>query len=309
VKFRRWWWLLVPCFGLFEWAAHAYFASRPPRDAEWDELLAVVTELGREGTLVVVAPHWAEPHARRVLGDRWMPLAHVARAENSTFATALEISILGADSELEDWRVVETRQAGKFRLRVLENPAPQTVLFDFVGAIEQGRARVESVRGKGDSAESKPCSWNERARVANGALHGHPTFPKRRFECQDGNWHFVGSTVIEDQSYRGRRCIWAQPGQGKQTRIVFEGVTLGDRIVGHGALPYFLERESDGTPVELTVSVAGELLGKFRHEDGEGWKRFEFSTAQYAGQTHDVEFTTSSKRSHQREFCFQADVR
>jgi hypothetical protein len=238
-----------------------------------------------------------------------MPLAHVARADDSTFETALEISILGEKSELAHWRTLETREIGKFKLRVLENPAPEQVLFDFVSAVEQGKAEVAAVRGKGGAEEVRPCRWNEKARVENGALHGHPTFPKRRFECQDGSWHFVGSTVIEDQRYRGRRCIWAQPGQGKRTRIVFEGVTLGNRIVGHGALPYFLERESDGTPVELTVSIGGEPLGKFRHEDGEGWKRFEFSTEKYAGQTHTVEFATSSKRSHLREFCFQADVR
>jgi hypothetical protein len=119
----------------------------------------------------------------------------------------------------------------------------------------------------------------------------------------------VGQTVIEDENYLPRRCIWAQPAEGQKTVIRFEAVVLGKSITGYGALPYFLERESKGTPVELEVRVDAEQVGRFKHQDGEGWKRFEFDTSAYAGQTHDVEFRVSSKKSRAREFCFQAAVR
>lgn len=305
VSWRRWVWLVVPVIGLAEWAAHAYFASRPPQAQDWDELAPVVSELLQEGTLVNVAPYWAEPHARRVLGDQWMPLAHVARPDETGFARGVEISILGQTAELADWRVEQERQVGKFRLRVLTNPQPQPVLLDFVQRIERGAAEVFTFKSK----QETPCAWNPSAKVENGALHGHPTFPKTRFECGDGAWHSVGRTVIEDQNYRPRRCIWAQPGEGKKTLIRFAEVTLGDRITGYGALPWFLERESNGTPVELSVKVGDEHVGKFTHADGEGWKRFEFATSAFKGQSLTVEFQVSSKRSRQREFCFQADIR
>ena len=119
----------------------------------------------------------------------------------------------------------------------------------------------------------------------------------------------VGSTVIEDQYYKPRRCIWAHPAEGRTTVIRFDGVTLGRSLTGYGALPYFLERESKGTPVELEVLVEGKSVGEFRHKDGEGWRGFEFDTSSFAGQSHSVEFRVSSKKARAREFCFQAAVR
>jgi hypothetical protein len=305
VKVRRWSWLLVPALGLLEWGAHAYFAGRPPTAQEWDELPAQVTKWVAADTLVVVAPSWAEPHARRVLGDRVMPLSAVARPDESRYVEAVEISILGAESEVSAWTELKAERSGKFQLRLLRNPQPVPVLVDFVARVQSGAATVVSTRAK----EAADCAWTTNARVENGALHGHPTFPKQRFVCPGEAWHMVGATVIEDQNYRPRQCIWAQPGEGRKTSITFDAVLLGQSITGYGALPYFLERESKGTPVELDVLVDGERLGRFRHEDGEGWKKFEFSTARYSGGTHAVEFRVSSKRSRAREFCFQAAVR
>lgn len=306
MHWSRWWWLLIPVLGLVEWGAHAVYAARPPEADDWDAIAEVIREMRDDDQLVVVTPYWAEPHARRVLGDWAMPLRDVARPDDERYAHAIEIGILGAPSELPGWRVTSERQVDKFRLRQLENPSPSPTLVDLVDRLVPGQASASTLRSK----KRQACEWTTRGRVENGALHGHPTFPKRRFECKGGgSWHFVGTTVIEDQNYRPRRCVWAHPPGGGKTVVTFHDVKLGSKIVGYGGLPYFLERESKGTPVRLEVFVGDRRLGELIHDDGQGWRRFELSTQPLAGESHDVEFRVSSRKAHQREFCFQADIR
>ncbi len=305
MSWSRWWWLFVPALGLIELAAHAYFASAPPTEEQWKEVAPIIEKWRQDQELVVVAPYWAEPHARRVLGDRFMPVEQVARPDDDRFASALEISILGQESDLTGWKAVDETTVGKFRVRRLENPNAMPPKLNFVDLISPKTAQVSTLRGR----KRTRCDWTSKGHVENGALHGHPTFPKRRFECGGGSWHFVGVTVIEDQHYRPRRCIWAHPATGKATVVRFEGVTLDTRLIGYGGLPWFLERESHGAPVLLEVFIDDDNVGSMEHEDGEGWKRFELSTEPYAGEAHAVEFRISAKKARQREFCFQVDVR
>ncbi len=274
---------------------------------DWEQLRAPIAEMRQAGELVVVAPYWAEPQARRVLGDDAMPLEHVARPDTERFTQAIEISILGQDSEVSGWKLIDEQRVGAFRLRRFDNPNPDPPKLDLVDWVDSEHAWVASMRNKKDV---QPCSWTDKAKVSNGALHGHPTFPKERFNCtRGGDWHFVGVTAIEDQNYRPRRCIWAHPAPGRKTAVRFKNVPLGSKIVGYGGLSYFLERDGKGAPIKLQLRVAGKKIDTWTHDDGEGWKRFEFSTEQYAGQNADVEFRVYSKSAHHREFCFQADVR
>src|SRR5690606_31423582 len=110
------------------------------------------------------------------------------------------------------------------------------------------------------------------------------------------DWSFVGVTVIEDQGYRPRRCIWAHPASRGTLEIHFEAVTLGTTLRGYGGLPWLFEREWHGTPIELEVLVGGESVGTWEHRDGEGWKRFELSTAAFAGKQLPVDFRVRSRR-------------
>ena len=296
---------LIALFGVTEFALHLYFSRAAPRLSEWEALRPAVERLVDAGTLVVVAPSWAEPNARFALGDQLMPLSQVARADESRFERALEISTLGQSaSELGEWQLESEQREGRFVLRSWSNPRVMPVLYDFLEHTDPEHARV-SVHRQGKSDD---CPWTK-AKVSNGDLHGHPTFPARRFVCPYGDWSFVGTTVIEDQLYRPRRCIWAHPVSRGVLAVCFESVPIGATIRGYGALPYFFEREARGTAIELAVYVAGEPVGDWQHADGQGWKAFEFSTARFAGQHHPVEFRVQSKRAWRREFCFQADVR
>lgn len=296
--------MLLPAAGLAELGGHVYFSSRPPKLDEWRSARSAVAALRGHGELVVVAPAWAEPNARSAFGDALMPVEDVARPDESSRARAVEVSILGASApELGRWKLVSEQRVGKFRLRVLDNPAPASVIYDFVDHVRE--AHVTDLRG----ASEAPCSWTIAARRSAGGLHGDPAFPAMRHECGGAESHFVGVTVVEDEKWRGRRCIWAMPTGGATLSVRYAGVPVGKVVRGYATLPWWLERELHGTPVEMTVLVGGREIGRYVHRDGDGWKGFDFATGALAGTRADVEFRIDSRRSHDRQFCFQADTR
>jgi hypothetical protein len=296
----------VALLGLLELGLHLYFSRAAPSLEQWSALKPVVARLAPSGTLVVASPRWAEPNARFAFGAELMPLGQVARADESGFEHALEVSILGeAASELRGWHLESEQREGAFVLRSWTNPQVSPVTYEFVDHLSPADATVSVLRAKGPA---EPCPYGN-GKVTNGDLGGHPTFPRKRFICSGAEWQMVGATVIEDQEYRPRRCIWAHPSNRGTLNVRFESVPIGARISGYGALPYLFERETHGTPIEVEVLVAGASVGRYQHLDGEGWKRFEFSTAAFAGQSQPVEFQVRSRVVRDRQFCFQASVR
>jgi hypothetical protein len=295
-------WLLIPALGLVELGAHAYFAKRAPRIDDWRAAAPSVRELRRAGEPVVVAPAWAEPLARQAFGDELMPLAHVARPDMSGFARAIEVSAMGERSiELASWRVAEERSFGRFRLRVLENPKPHSITFDFVERLVPAQVEVFDAPGR-------PCRYNPNAATVSGGLGGHPTFPVKRFECS-GAQHVVAVTVIDDEDYRARRCIWAPPSPAGPVTLRFRGVALGDRIHGYTGMPWVLARDGVGGTVDLEARVAGESIGRATHPDQRAWVAFDLATGRHAGTTADVELVVTAQVAQNRPFCFYADTR
>jgi hypothetical protein len=233
-----------------------------------------------------------------------MPLAQVARADVSTYPEVIEVSILGSRSdELTGFREIAERRAGKFTLRVLQNPAPAKVTFDFVEGLPS--ASVFDVSG--DRVD--PCHWDARARRSAGGLHGNPAFPSERHLCPGPEHHFAGVTVVEDETWRPRRCIWAHPVDKKTLTLRYSDVPLGKTIRGYGALPWWLEREEKGAPVDLEIAVEETVIGRYRHEDGQGFRSFEMPTGAFAGKTASVELRVSTRRARDRQFCFVLDSR
>jgi hypothetical protein len=301
----RWAFALVPLVGVGELGAHLFFAKRTPSFDAWSTVRDAVASEKRPGELLVVSPHWADPAARRAFGDELMPMRDEARPDESRYASALEVSILGEHApELDGWREESRRTEGKFVLRHLANPAPAKVLFDFVDA---ARPPFADVRG---TEPAVACPWNTRAVVEAGGLGGHPTFPAERFECPGGIFFNVGATIIADQDFRPRRCLWSHPlGRGELVTR-FRGVPLGSVIRGHGGMYWITEREKKGAPVTLTVRVNGDTLGSFTHVDGDGWKAFEMPLGARAGaKDAEVEFAVTTPSYRDRHFCFEADTR
>ncbi len=293
----------LPALALIELAA-GFAAVAPPADA-YAPLEPVVERLHREGDLVVMAPRWAEPNARAVLGDRTMRLADLARSDVSRYTRAIEISLGGErDPELAGFREVSATDVGPFRVRELENPKPERPTYDFVE-----RFGPETVGVFGSDPE-ETCVFNARARVLTGGLGGHPTFPSRRFECAGGPFFGVGVTVVADEQFLPRRCIFAHPPERGERVLRFGDVALGDRIVLHSGMYWMVERERKGAPVELSVRVDGELVGAIVHEDGQGWRRDELELGAHARAPHaTVELAVSSRSYVGRHFCFEATSR
>lgn len=300
-----WLYALLPLAAVVELVAGVRGRSVAPDDAAYDELLPVVAPLYRDGDLVVVAPRWAEPHVRRALGDDFFPLAAVARSDSARFSRAIEISLLGEEApDLVGFREVERREAGELRVRVLENAATEPVIFDFVEHLEP---RYASAFGTDPEVR---CAWSDTARVASGGLGGTPTFPAKRFVCQDDFYLNVSATIIADEKFLPRRCIYAHPTATGARVIRFDKVPLGQRIVGHSGMYWMIERSKLGAPVDLEVRVDGDSIGTVTHTDGEGWKRFELDLGAHAhAEEATVELVISTKRYEHRHFCFQADTR
>ena len=296
-------WLAVPALGLAELGGHAHFAGRAPNLEQWQAIKEPVVQLRREREVVVVAPDWAEPLARHVLGPELMPLGDVARPDLTAYPRAIEVSILGREAaELSGWATLDEREVGKFRVRVRENPAPAKIRYNFVDHTTPAQAAVFEQGGR------VPCRWREHAPRMTGGLHGHLAFPARRFQCSGGAYFFVGQTVVDDQEYRPRRCIWAHPTRDSLL-IRYPEVPLGGIVRGYGALSWFLMRDGAGTPIEMQVKVNGDTIGQVVHRDQQGWSPFEFSTQQHSGHVAEVEFVISSAALQHRHFCFYADTR
>jgi hypothetical protein len=301
----RYLWLVVPALGLVELLLHVVFSRRAPRVEEWKELSAPVRRLKRPADLLVVAPAWAEPIARHALGDAPFPLDQLARADASSFARALEVSALGARAEeTRTWRVVSEEEQGRFTLRVLENPALVKPRYRFIDHVLPEKLSVALVM---DERET-PCNWNPRARVSTGGLHGHVAFPRERFQCPGGESSFVGATVIDDQEYLPRRCIWAHPPPRGALRLRFSGVPLGRTIRAWAGLSYFLFRDGLGQPVSIAFRTGERLLGEHRHRDEWGFRAFSFSTPDVANTMDDVEVFVRAEGAPNRDFCFVAET-
>lgn len=295
----------LPALGLGELGAHVYFSRRAPDFDAWRAIAAPVAAMKQPGDLVIIAPAWADPVARRALGDALMPIRDAARPDESRYAAAIEVGILGQHAdELAGWQEEAHREQGKFLLRRLTNPSPARVVFDFVDHLAPPAV---DVRG---TEPPVVCAWNPRARIVAGGLGGNPTFPAERFECPGGVFFNVGVTVIADEEFRPRRCIWSHPFKGGEIITRFRDVPLGAVIRGHAGMYWMIERERAGAPVTLAVRVDGETVGEATHVDGDGWASFEFPLGAHAGASGAVvEFAVTTQNNAHRHYCFEADTR
>jgi hypothetical protein len=302
----RFLWLLVPLAGLLELALFVRDSRLAPRVSDWQAVRAQVVQLKQPADLLVVAPEWADPLARFAFGDQLMPIRDVARADVSAYPRALEVSTLGSSApELSDWKVGEQRVVGRFQLRVRENPNPAHILFSFLDHAEPTFLAVTA----GDSGESeRPCVYTQHAQSSTGGLHGHLAFPRERYSC-GGEEFFVGVTILDDQEYRPRRCLWAEPRGGESVRLSFTNVPMGRKIYGYAGLSYFLFRDGQHEATLISVHVAGQQVGSYEHHDERGWHHFEFDTSRFTGQVANVEFDVSSADPRDRQLCFYADTR
>lgn len=301
----RYLWLLIPGLGVGELGAHLSFSARAPAIDAWRALAPAVRAQKRAGEPVVVAPEWAEPLARHAFGDAVFPLAELARADDESLSRVLEVSALGArHAGTSGFRIVsETEQAG-FTLRVLENPRPLRARYRLLEHVSPSELTVTVVEGE----QSTPCVFSDRARVFAGGLHGPVAFPRERFVCPGPASAFVGITVIDDQDYRPRRCLWAQPPPGGVLKLVFADVPFSAALRGFAGVSYFLFRDGDAPPVTLALASQGIAFGRYEHHDRSGWHGFRLATPALAGKRAPLELEVSAPGNESRDFCLALEV-
>jgi len=303
----RYLWLLVPLAGVAEPVLAAYQGRRAPTQEKWALLEPRVRALKGPRDFIVIAPEWAEPLARHAFGDTLMPITSVARADEAPFERALEIDELGGTAPaVASWPILSEEKAGDFRIRIRKNPGYRPPTFALLDHLEPGEVRVTETH----QGQTRDCEYSAHAPPSAGGLHGHPAFPHERFTCGRAESDFVGITIIDDQNYAPRRCIWANPAVGDSLTLSFANVRLANTIQGYAGLPYFLFRDEGWPSIGLSVAISGVKVGSYEHVPASGWHGFSFDTRQFSGRTATVDFTIQSSRdAREQSFCFYADAR
>jgi hypothetical protein len=300
-------WLAVPLVGLGELGASVYFSRRAPQIDEWRGLASEVRARKRDSDLIVIAPEWAEPLARTAFTDQLMPILDVARPDEKSYPRALEISALGHESPLvTSWPVLREERLGKFWLRTRQNPHFEPPLFVLT---EHALPPELSVSERGPSGESTPCRYGTRPPSSASGLLARPAFPRLRFSCGPSEGDFVGTTIIEDQHDRARRCLWANPAPGGLLTLNFASVPLGDWLDGYVGFPFFRFRDQGWPKVTMSFAVDAVALGTHDHLPESGWHPFRLSTAQFRGGSHEVRIQIFGADSRELELCFYAATR
>lgn len=117
----------------------------------------------------------------------------------------------------------------------------------------------------------------------------------------------MGVTVIEDQSYRPRRCVLVDPVARGQIVLRFNAVPLTKRLVGFAGFSYFLHRDVAGKQVQLSVREGERELGQHGAEPAAGWARFELARSDVAGAAIEIQVERLSPEPG--DFCFALEAR
>ncbi len=298
--------LLVPTVGIAELAFDLFFATRAPTVSEWVELGTHLQGARSEGDLVVISPNWAEPLARQAFGDTLMPLADVGRSDVTGYGRAVEVSLFGERSpELSQFHEVGSETFGRFTIRSLENQNPEPILYSFTDHVRPNE--VFPVEWNGEAERS--CAFTDHAESSGGGLGGHNAYPRERFRCSGGEAYFVGVSVMDDQNYRPRRCIYAHPLVNGNLHVRFPNVPVGRKIRGYAGESFLIARDATNSGVELAVFVNGREIARHGFRSSEGFAPFDFALPPPSAPTMEVTFQIQSKEPREREFCFQAEVK
>ena len=301
--------LLIVCvclIAVWETAAHFVLNGRAPSSQEWQGIKPRVSALFNRGDLVIAAPAWGEPLARQALGDALMPLPVVARADDDEFPRAIQIGILGQERrEFSDWPELHRETFGKFELSVRKNPTFEPIRYQLLEHVDSTSMTVSQLRNGHDEA----CPFNDSAAMSAGNLGGDPTAPKMRFVCSGGPLHWVGVTIIDDEKYRPRRCMWAPPLAAGPLVLRFYQVPFGRHLVGHAGAPWLMVRDGVGPPITLTASTSRGTLGSVAAKDTDGWVRFEWNTESLENTTADLQLSIVGAQGGDQRFCFTLESR
>ncbi len=301
---RRYLFALIPLLGLLELVLHLSQVSSSVPDSDWLAARAAVKALAKPDDLVVFAPFWADPIGREFFKDDVATMEREARPDDSRFPRAIEVSIRGAHlPELAGWTQEARQKVGKITLTTYANPHYTRVIDDLVAHFDPQRTTVWRLDTAGPNAgRESPCPIT-RGRSQTGNIGFGPATPGEHFGCPSS---FVGISVMQPLDYQAHRCIYSQLPSGGTTRIRFRDVVFGKALHGHHAISWAQERFKQGTPVTISFTAGGHLLGRFVHNDGDSWKPFDMETTDLAGTTGELVVDISTANARERSYCFEA---
>lgn len=295
----KWWFFAVPAVGIGELILQLVQTHSVVPTKDWEAARAYVAANAKPEDLVAFAPRWTDPIGREMFGPELATLEREARADDTSFPRAFEVSIRGgALPEFEGWTRSGEASFGRVKVVTWTNPSAAHVIDDLVSLADPSHLQV--FRG------ATACPFTHAA-PESGSIGSGPGIPADRFVCPGGG--FAASLVLSDLDYQPRRCIYVPPQAGAPVRLELSPVRFGKALHGHHGLDAQAEREKRGAPITLTFRTEQGPIGSVTHYDGDGWKGFEFDTSDLAGQSERLIVEVSAPSAEQRWYCFQADTR
>ena len=299
---KNWFFLVVPVVALVELGAHAWQLHRVVPPEAWVAARHAVEKKIQPADGLVFAPTWTDPLGRHAFSDL-ATIAREAPQDYERFPRAFEVSIRGAHAKgLTGWRPLDTETVGPITITLLQNPSPVTIKDDLLSHVSAERMTVSRV----EPGKETPCTFTHTTAQSGGLGFG-PTVPADRFVCPGGG--FAGVSILHSVGHAPRQCLFVPPlGGAAVLRLRFADVAFGDAIHGYHGLQQEDENRG-GAPVTLAFQVGDRALGKFTHQDGQGWSSFEMNTTDLSGQRGDVIVDVSTSNAARRHYCFQAETR
>lgn len=316
--------LLLPAIGLLELGAGVWQRRSIAADDEWKAAEKVLAAERRDGDVIVVLPPWAEPHARRALGDPFFPIPMIARPDDSRPVRALvlvddghDLDEAGLDPRFFPRSAASPAQRLTAHLSLVTVPSthPGTALDDLLDHAHPEAIGVTRRRG----ATQAGCSFRRGLPAVAGGLFAPPALPPDRWSCEgdaafgerDPSLGGIAPTVQEDERFRPRRCLAAPIAGGQDTATVIEtqALALGPFLTGHGGVYWTRQRTREGADVTLDVFLDDRSVGQVSFAEGRGFQPFQLRLDRPEGARGTLRFELRTRDGTARPFCFEATTR
>ncbi len=317
---RSYWFIFLALAGTIELCAHYAQTRGAVTEAEWAAAREALEPMVEPSDLVLMAPAWADPLARKYFGEAIFNLDRIAFSDVSAFPRAIEISMRGQKrAELSAFKLRQEIKSGPFTLSVLENPSYEKRLdqvLAHVGTANMHLMRLDNAApGAPIQRIENDCPFVTRAIQSGGLGFGAP-HPAKHYECPKGG--LAGISILTDLDYNPRHCLLIFPPGGKsKIQIRLDAFHFGKKLHGSHGVYVHSERLLKFEPITLAISSNQAPLGKISHIDGEGWKGFQIETAALEGQTAELSLeiesptglSTGGYDGAWRQYCFVLDAR